>query len=192
MIPIIHNVVATIQIECDMLDIACLHKLLPFSSYDKRKFAAATIRLHNPQCTCLLFTSGKLVVTGANSCDEALLTAYCIRDILKDIYPYTKFEIKAFDVQNMVAHVELPMKQEQSLMLSDLYNEHASECTYQRKMFPGLIFRPKDTHIVFLCFSSGKIVITGATRESEILETWERIAPLIKSYVVTVGSTVSN
>lgn len=58
-IPQIHNVVATIQIECDPINIHRLSQLLPYSSYDKAKFAAITLRLLQPTCTCLLFTSGE-------------------------------------------------------------------------------------------------------------------------------------
>ena len=35
--------------------------------YDKAKFAAITIRLSSPECTTLLFSSGKLVVTGGRT-----------------------------------------------------------------------------------------------------------------------------
>lgn len=65
MIPTIHNVVATIQIECDPIDIHRLSLLLPFSTYDKSKFAAITLRLLSPNCTCLLFTSGALSLLGS-------------------------------------------------------------------------------------------------------------------------------
>lgn len=183
MIPIVHNVVATIKIECTNIDIDHLHRILPFTSYDKKKFAAITIRLQKPTCTCLLFTSGKLVVTGANSWEEALLTAYCIRGILQDIYPHSSFEITDFEIQNMVAHVEF--QQNHLLNLQEMYNEHTSEITYQPKMFPGLIFRPHQTPLVFLCFSSGKIVITGAVSESQIIDTWNVMEPIIRAYLVS-------
>ena len=40
--------------------------MLPFTSYDKRKFAATGItkQLHNLNLAALLFSSGKTVVTG--------------------------------------------------------------------------------------------------------------------------------
>lgn len=192
MIPIFHNVVATIQIECDPIDISHLSSLLPFTSYDKKKFAAITIRLHRPPCTCLLFTSGKLVVTGAKSWDEALLTAYCIADILKESYPYNRFEIKDFQIQNMVAHVELPFDGSMNLNLSEFYSDHSSEITYQPRMFPGLIFRPLDSSLVFLCFSSGKIVITGGMSEDEIYDAWHKTEPLIKKYIISTAATASH
>jgi len=64
--PTVHNIVATAQITSTipMLDLNKIHEMLPFSFYDQNKFAAITVRLHDPDCTTLLFSSGKLVVTG--------------------------------------------------------------------------------------------------------------------------------
>lgn len=182
-IPKIHNVVATIQIECNPIDISKLNKVLPYSTYDKSKFAAITIRLADPVCTCLLFTSGKLVVTGASSWNEGLLTAYCIRDILKKVYPYEKFIISSYDVQNIVAHVDIPMQIGQKLDLDKFYSEHCKEITYQKNMFPGLIFRAINQSVVLLCFNSGKIVVTGGKSTSNIYDGWQALWPRIKQYI---------
>jgi len=61
--PTVHNIVATAQITSTipMLDLNKIHEMLPFSFYDQNKFAAITVRLHDPDCTTLLFSSGKLV-----------------------------------------------------------------------------------------------------------------------------------
>ena len=65
-LPVVHNLVccSMIQSQRKHLDLDLIKTLLPFSFYDKKKFAAITIRLSNPECTALLFSSGKLVVTG--------------------------------------------------------------------------------------------------------------------------------
>jgi transcription initiation factor TFIID TATA-box-binding protein len=181
--PRIHNVVATIQIECEPINIMRLNQLLPYSSYDKSKFAAITIRLADPVCTCLLFTSGKLVVTGASSWNEGLLTAYCIRDILRETCKGQSFRIISYDVQNIVAHVEIPLRQGQSLDLDKIYAENSKEVTYQRNMFPGLIFRALDNNIVLLCFTSGKIVVTGGKSVQHISRGWKELWPRIRPYV---------
>lgn len=186
LIPEFHNVVATVQIQCDCaLDIGHIRAILPYTSYDKKKFAAITIRLHNPQCTCLLFASGKLVITGARTSEQALLTAYCIRDILQEVYAFSTFHVTEFKIQNMVAHVDLHLLPTQTLNLQQFYQTHNAEVTYQPRMFPGLIFRPRHTHIVFLCFASGKIVITGGFSEDEITETWEHNRPTITSFIIS-------
>ena len=77
--PVIHNIVSTAQIESTRMpmDLQAISEVLPGSSYDRRKFAAMTIRLANPSCTLLLFSSGKLVVTGGKSWYEGVLS--CLR-----------------------------------------------------------------------------------------------------------------
>jgi transcription initiation factor TFIID TATA-box-binding protein len=183
-VPQIHNVVATIQIECEYIDIQRLSVILPYSSYDKSKFAAITLRILNPTCTCLLFTSGKLVVTGASSWEEALLTAFRVRDVLIDTHPGQGFRITAYDVQNIVAHVELPSTDAiRSMNLTMFYNDHCEECTYQRSMFPGLIYRPQHVPVVLLCFSSARIVITGGKSVSQIMDGWNKLAPIVARYM---------
>ena len=182
-IPIIHNVVATIQIECEPINIHRLSQILPYSSYDKSKFAAITIRLADPVCTCLLFTSGKLVVTGASSWNEGLLTAYCVRDILEQTHMGQTFKIVSYDVQNIVAHVDIPLKPGQSLDLDRFYADHAKEVTYQRNMFPGLIFRSLQCPVVLLCFTSGKIVVTGGKSVKHIVKGWETLWTQVQQYI---------
>jgi transcription initiation factor TFIID TATA-box-binding protein len=183
--PTIHNVVATIQIECDPIDIQRLSVLLPFSSYDRTKFAAITLRLLNPTCTCLLFTSGKLVVTGASSWEEALLTAFHVKDILLDAHPGQTFRITAYDVQNIVAHVEVPLPAGPgaALDLEAFYRDHFEECTYQRSMFPGLIYRPRHVGVVLLCFTSARIVITGGKSVDQIMDGWRELMPVVMRYL---------
>lgn len=181
--PIIHNVVATIQIECEPINIHRLSQILPYSSYDKSKFAAITIRLADPVCTCLLFTSGKLVVTGASSWNEGLLTAYCVRDILEQTHMGQTFKIVSYDVQNIVAHVDIPLKPGQSLDLDRFYADHAKEVTYQRNMFPGLIFRSLQCPVVLLCFTSGKIVVTGGKSVKHIVKGWETLWTQVQQYI---------
>ena len=182
-VPEIHNVVATIQIECEPIDIQRLSVLMPYSTYDKAKFAAITIRLLEPTCTCLLFTSGKLVVTGASSWEEALLTAHHICDILRELHPGQQFRIIGYEVQNIVAHVELPLSEGQTMELDAFYRDHCEECTYQRSMFPGLIYRPLRASVVLLCFSSAKIVITGGKSVDQIFSEWEKLRPVVMRYV---------
>lgn len=65
----VHNMVCTSVVVGNSMpiDLQRLCSLLPCSSYNRRRFAAMTIRVGDPKCTGLLFTSGKLVVTGAKS-----------------------------------------------------------------------------------------------------------------------------
>lgn len=66
---VVHNMVSTSIVHGSHMPInlSLLAMLLPCSTYDRRRFAAITIRIDNPRCTALLFTSGKLVITGVKS-----------------------------------------------------------------------------------------------------------------------------
>ena len=51
-------------------------RVLPNTHFDKQKFAAITVRLHAPMCTVLLFTSGKLVLTGSKTFADCILACH--------------------------------------------------------------------------------------------------------------------
>ena len=66
-------------------------------------------------------------------------------------------------IQNIVASVNLGGK---------IHLEEAAKqlpkSMYEPEQFPGLIHRMADPKTVFLLFSSGKLVCTGAKKESEV------------------------
>jgi len=99
--PVIHNIVSTAQIESTKMpmDLQAISEVLPGSSYDRRKFAAMTIRLANPSCTLLLFSSGKLVVTGGKSWYEGVLSCLRIARFLQRALVGVDFWLKSCDVQ---------------------------------------------------------------------------------------------
>jgi len=185
--PTVHNIVATSQISGEdgpqHLDLQKIHEMLPFSFYDQRKFAAITVWLHRPICTTLLFSSGKLVVTGCRSWYQCVYASMILAELLNDCIPGKCFSLQACDVQNIVAHVEIPIGDGQSLDLQAMHSEMALNCTYQKKMFPGLIYRPEASPVVLLCFYSGKVVITGGKTMGDVFNGWKRLWPTIKRFV---------
>ena len=182
--PVIHNIVSTAQIESTRMpmDLQAISEVLPGSAYDRRKFAAMTIRLANPSCTLLLFSSGKLVVTGGKSWYEGVLSCLRIARFLQRALVGVDFWLKSCDVQNIVAHVEVPVGGG-CLDLEAMYTRLNLHCTYQKNMFPGLIYRPHASPVVLLCFFSGKIVITGGRTERDVVEGWRRLWPTMRVFV---------
>jgi transcription initiation factor TFIID TATA-box-binding protein len=85
--------------------------------------------------------------------------------------------------QNIVAHVEVPVGEGGSLDLEAMYSRLNLHCTYQKNMFPGLIYRPHASPVVLLCFFSGKIVITGGKTERDVMEGWRRLWPTLRVFV---------
>jgi transcription initiation factor TFIID TATA-box-binding protein len=182
--PVVHNIVATSQISGTLatLDLNLIHEMLPFSFYDQQKFAAITVRLHQPDCTTLLFSSGKLVVTGCRTWYECVYASLFVADLLCECLPGHSFSLTACDVQNMVAHAEIPVNGG-SLDLHAMYTQLGLNCTYQRKMFPGLIYRPEASPVVLLCFFSGKIVITGGKTMDDVFSGWTRLWPILQRFI---------
>ena len=181
----IHNLVGTCEIAASTtpIDLEYVYRCLPNSFYDRKRFAAITIRVTEPVCTGLLFTSGKLVITGCKTLIECVLASLKIVRMLERFIPTVTFKVRNAVVQNVVAHVVLPLLPGQRLNVDRLYEDHCCNCTFQKNMFPGLIYRPDRSPVVLLCFYSGKIVITGGKKEEDIERGWSQLWPLIKQYV---------
>jgi transcription initiation factor TFIID TATA-box-binding protein len=182
--PTVHNIVSTSLIESsEPIDLIALSRLLPFSFYDRCRFAAITIRIKSPDCTTLLFSSGKLVVTGGRDWFECVLASLCVCRILRDAFPARGFKLVNCEVQNIVGHVELPIGDGGMLDLQSMYSKLELNCLYQRQMFPGLVYRPEASPVVLLCFYSGKVVITGGKTVEDVHEGWRKLWPTVKVFM---------
>jgi len=92
---------------------------------------------------------------------ECVLAALKVSRLLERYIPTVTFLVRNAVVQNVVAHVVIPLKPGQKLNLARMYEDHGCNSTYAKQMFPGLIYRPNKSPVVLLCFYSGRIVITG-------------------------------
>jgi transcription initiation factor TFIID TATA-box-binding protein len=152
----IHNLVGTCEIQSSItpIDLERVYRSLANSFYCRRRFAAITIRVTEPVCTGLLFTSGKLVITGCKTLIECVLASLKIVRMLERHIPTVTFLVRNAVVQNVVAHVVIPLKPGQRLNVDRLYDTWCCNCTFQKNMFPGLIFRPDKSPVVLLLFYS--------------------------------------
>ena len=184
--PVIHNIVSTAHVECSQtpLNLAALAELLPGSFYDKRRFAAMTVRLADPSCTVLLFSSGKMVVTGGRCWYDCVLCCMTLTRMLRYCLPDAEVRMTACDIQNIVAHVEVPLPPGGRLNIAAMYQRLNLYSTYQKTMFPGLIYRPCACPIVLLCFDSGKIVITGGKTVRDVTHGWAMLWDTVRAFVV--------
>ena len=184
-IPQCHNIVSTSQIVSSQssIDLQRLANIYPCMSYDRKRFAAITIRMANPHCTCLLFSSGKLVITGSTSRHACIAASQHVTLILRQCNPRDQFSVTSCIIQNIVAHVELPHGR--TINLQQLYSAHCECSTYQHSVFPGLVFRPPKSPIVLLVFTSGRIVCTGGRCYEDIFygfrDMYTKLLPFISS-----------
>ena len=159
----IENIVATVILE-HPLDLSLIETKLPEVDYNPDQFPGLVYRLEQPKITALIFKSGKMVVTGAKSVNQLV---FAVKKILKTLINkgipiQGKPQIQ---IQNIVASANLGA-------IIDL--ERAALALpgsmYEPEQFPGLIYRMEKPVVVLLIFSSGKMVITGAKREEEVVK----------------------
>lgn len=163
------------NLQCK-LDLAHITTHARNVEYNPRRFTGAILRVREPRSTVLLFTTGKMVVTGTKSEDDARTVARKVAKITQKLgFPVSFTEFK---VQNMVATGDTGFP----IRLEGLAAEQRSVCSYEPELFPGLIYRMPAPRVVVLIFVSGKIVITGARTRSTILQATETIYPLLYRY----------
>jgi transcription initiation factor TFIID TATA-box-binding protein len=180
----VHNLVGTSRIcSClGVIDLLAVSNLLPNSLFEKQKFAAITIRLGEPTCTVLLFTSGKMVLTGCKSLLDCILASKIVANLLREGFPGNVFTLDVIKIQNIVGNALVPMLPDEVLDLQRFYSDFNIFCTYQPNMFPGLIYRPTTLPIVLLIFFSGKVVITGAKNMPDVYSGWTHMLQLLCTY----------
>ncbi|KAK3799200.1 hypothetical protein RRG08_054329 [Elysia crispata] len=173
--PQLQNIVCTVTLDCPLeLKNIALHARN--AEYNPKRFAAVIMRIRDPRTTALIFSSGKMVCTGAKSENEAKLAARKYARIVQKLGFPAKF--LDFKIQNMVGSCDVKFP----IRLEGLVLTHSQFSSYEPELFPGLIYRMVKPRIVLLIFVSGKVVLTGAKVRSEIYEAFENIYPILKGF----------
>lgn len=173
--PKLQNIVSTVNLDCKLnLKKIALHARN--AEYNPKRFAAVIMRIREPRTTALIFSSGKMVCTGAKSEEESKIAARKYARIVQKLGFKVKFQ--DFKIQNMVGSCDVKFP----IRLEGLVLTHSQFSSYEPELFPGLIYRMVKPRIVLLIFVSGKVVLTGAKVKQEILEAFENIYPILKGF----------
>ncbi len=133
------------------------------------------MRIRDPKTTALIFSLGKMVVTGAKSEDNSRLATRKYARIVQKLSFDTKFS--GFKIQNIVGSCDVKFP----IHLEGLAYSHRQFSSYEpevrilsvictpcanvntlSQLFPSLIYHMIKPKVVLLVFVSGKIVLTGA------------------------------
>ncbi|XP_062824728.1 TATA box-binding protein-like 2 isoform X2 [Anolis carolinensis] len=174
-VPQLQNIVATVNLACK-LDLKNIALHARNAEYNPKRFAAVIMRIREPRTTALIFSSGKMVCTGAKSEEQSRLAARKYARVVQKLGFPAKF--LDFKIQNMVGSCDVKF----SIRLEGLVLTHQQFSSYEPELFPGLIYRMVKPRIVLLIFVSGKVVLTGAKDRSEIYEAFENIYPILKGF----------
>lgn len=169
------NIVSTVNLNCK-LDLKKIALHARNAEYNPKRFAAVIMRIREPRTTALIFSSGKMVCTGAKSEEDSRLAARKYARIIQKLGFVAKF--LDFKIQNMVGSCDVKFP----IRLEGLVLTHAKFSSYEPELFPGLIYRMVKPRIVLLIFVSGKVVLTGAKVRQEIYDAFDNIYPILKSF----------
>ena len=157
----VQNIVASVSLFVK-IPLEKVSSKIKNTEYDPEQFPGLVFRLRDPKVSALLFSSGKVVCTGAKLREDIDIAVQKIIEALVDVDVHVT-ETPEIKIQNIVASGDIHMRLNLNQLVFDLkYSE------YEPEQFPGLVYKLPHSHITFLLFGTGKIVCTGAVNIKEI------------------------
>lgn len=171
----IQNIVATTALDQDV-PLIKLAETLPNTEYNPEQFPGLVMRIKEPKTSALVFSSGRIVCTGAKSMAKVRES---INVIIKNV---AKIKVKVkgnpkIHVQNMVASGSVGMDLNLNELAMDL--DHTE---YEPEQFPGLVYKLQGTRATFLLFSNGKIVCTGTKSEKDLHIAIDKLIVILRKF----------
>lgn len=167
------NIVISSSLEQD-IPLEKMAATLSNTEYNPEQFPGLVIRIKEPKTSALIFSSGKIVCTGARSLEDVDRSIEKIIKSLKKINIDIKIKPKV-TVQNIVAAGSIGMDLNLNSLAIKLPNTE-----YEPEQFPGLVYKLKGTRATFLLFTNGKIVCTGTKTEDEVYKALEKLIETLK------------
>jgi transcription initiation factor TFIID TATA-box-binding protein len=167
------NIVVSSSLEHD-IPLEKMAATLSNTEYNPEQFPGLVIRIKEPKTSALIFSSGKIVCTGARSMDKV---KEAIKKIIKSL---EKINVKItiepeINIQNIVASGSVGMDLNLNTLAMKLDNTE-----YEPEQFPGLVYKLPDAKATFLLFSNGKIVCTGTKSEEEVNKAVDKLIENLK------------
>ena len=167
------NIVISTSLEHD-IPLEKMAATLSNTEYNPEQFPGLVIRIKEPKTSALIFSSGKVVCTGARSLDKVHESIKKIIKSLEKINIKITIEPK-IKIQNIVASGSIGMDLNLNTLTMKLDNTE-----YEPEQFPGLVYKLPKAKATFLLFSNGKVVCTGTKSEEEVHEALDKLIENLK------------
>ena len=183
--PKINNIVSSINLGCN-LNLKNIALRIKNAEFNSNKISTIILKSKDIKISATIFSSGKMICSGAKNEKESKLACKKFLKIVKKIG--YNVELKDFKIQNIVASYDIKFK----ISLPDLYNKinnminnsqkygnNNNYCKYNKEVFPSIIFYINESKISLLFFESGKVVLYGAKQLKEIEDVFKKIYPFL-------------
>jgi transcription initiation factor TFIID TATA-box-binding protein len=169
----IQNVVAIAALN-QKVDLNAVVKGYPGVEYRPEQFPGLVFRLKRPKTGTLIFSSGKMVCTGAKSGKES---RSAIMKVVKELKKCGIIILSkpSLEVVNIVASASLGGKVDLEKAVTTL-----GKAMYEPEQFPGLIYRMDEPKVVILVFASGSLVCTGAKKEQDVYDAVHKLHGILE------------
>ncbi|MBM3308751.1 MAG: TATA-box-binding protein [Candidatus Altiarchaeales archaeon] len=171
----IENMVSAITLN-QKIDIKNFASKASGVEYNPENFPGVVFRVREPKLAMLIFSSGKVICTGARDKKDIETALEKLRKKLNEAGIRLRGKPKV-EIQNIVASSDLELKINLDLLATECVNTE-----YEPEQFPGLVFRLEQPKTVMLIFRSGKIIITGAKNTSDIKKAAEETKKMVLEY----------
>jgi transcription initiation factor TFIID TATA-box-binding protein len=159
----IENIVAS-GVIADSIDLQDVSQKIKNCELNTKRFPGAVYRIEKPKIASLIFSSGKVVLTGIRNKDDLHSGLNIIIQSLKEAGVNTHDEPQVA-ITNIVCSYDIGKYINLNKVVITLNLENIE---YEPEQFPGLVYRIEDPKIVALLFSSGKIILTGGKNMEDI------------------------
>jgi len=157
------------------------------SEYDPDNFPGLVYRTQDPTAANIIFRSGKLICTGADSVENVhtALQATCetLREVGIDVV-----DDPTITVQNIVISADLDTQLNLNAIAIGLGLERIE---YEPEQFPGLIYRVNNPDVVILLFGSGKAIVTGTKTTDDAATALKTVAEELTNLGLLDGERAS-
>lgn len=175
----IQNIVCTAwagQTNLSMVEIAeSLHGRLA-----QKLFPACVSRCRETACVNIVFSTGQLLVTGAKSTEIGRVSAHMFVDRINQDLGYW-LQVVNFQIVNIVGSFGLGFE----LNLDLFYSRHKPYSQWDPETFKGLRWTPTLpglSTLTFVLFDTGKCVLTGGRKESDLSDAYNQVLSYLEQY----------
>lgn len=139
-----------------------LAEKLERSEYEPDQFPGLVYRIKDPKTAMLIFSSGKIICTGARNVEDVGKAMEEVARMIRSLKLGVPKKYK-IQVENIVASAQVPARLNLDKIAFELENTE-----YEPNQFPGLVYRIKNPKTTSLLFGSGKVICTGAREIEEV------------------------
>ena len=175
----INNICGKFNLNCNLKLDSIMNKnyeKLNNKKYNKKTFSALIAKYNNTKLTVLLFSNGRIILTGAKF--EAEMEK-CLLYLI-EVFAIGDKNVTDLKITNICASTSL----KKPINLRKMAEENGEICSYEPELFPGLF--AKISNHKFIIHHSGKIFTTGIKDKNIINQLFKDLYKIIYPYIKNI------